>query len=157
MRQMSKCFSSRNIIFFLGAIILALDQLSKWLIVRYLHKGYGYFVLPFFNIVRVENKGITFGMFSGALPSIVWISLSLIIISSLIVFVKKYTYYRIPIVLIISGAIGNVIDRIFYGAVIDFLDFHLFNYHWPAFNIADSSIFIGAMFLFFMSLKESKK
>jgi signal peptidase II len=114
-------------------------------------------ILPFFNIVRVENSGVTFGLLNGALPSYVLTLTSLLIIVFLCTWIKSNQYYLFPGSLVIGGAIGNLVDRIIYGAVIDFLDFHLLTYHWPAFNVADSAIVVGGTTMFFMSYRKESK
>ncbi|MDR0632252.1 MAG: signal peptidase II [Holosporaceae bacterium] len=153
MRKVPKGFnSSLGVAFF----VLLGDQISKFSIVESLRVGESVFVLPFFNIVRVENRGITFGLLSGVLPPFVFALISLAMIVSLCVWAKNHALYRLPVSLIAGGAIGNLVDRAVHKAVIDFLDFHLLTYHWPAFNIADSAIVIGAFVLFFVSHKEGE-
>jgi signal peptidase II len=107
-------------------------------------------IFSFFSIVYVWNRGVSFGMFN-------WLDNSQVILSLLqgsIAFVlmfwlyrNKNRYFTIGIGLIIGGAFGNLIDRIQNGAVADFLDFYIGNYHWPAFNVADSAVFIGVVIL----------
>lgn len=153
---MSKSFKQYSLIIFLFLFTLVSDQISKILIVRNLYLGETIDVCSFFNIVRVQNKGVTFGMFSGTLQPIVLIMLSLVIVWFLASYAIKNKAYRLPASLIIAGAIGNVIDRAMYKSVIDFLDFHLGRYHWPAFNIADSAIVIGVFVIFLISYLEDK-
>ncbi len=141
---------------FLFVFILLSDQLSKLIVVRHMRQGEWINVLPFFNIVHVRNKGVTFGLLSGSLQPIFLVILSLVVIGFLIDYVRKNKNHLPFVSLIIGGAIGNIIDRIVYGSVVDFLDFHLGSYHWPAFNIADSAIVIGVFVLFFISLSEEK-
>lgn len=141
---------------FLFVFILLSDQLSKLIVVRHMRLGEWMNILPFFNIVHVRNKGVTFGLLSGSLQPIFLVILSLVVIGFLIDYVRKNKNHLPFVSLIIGGAIGNIIDRIVYGSVVDFLDFHLGSYHWPAFNIADSAIVIGVFVLFFISLSEEK-
>ncbi len=136
------------LIILLGA---AADLLHKYLMIYMLEIRYGdvWPVLPFFNFVMVWNPGISFGLFASGNP---W---PLIIMNSIIVSGLFYwLYFRTPnrlacwgISLVIGGALGNIIDRIWHGAVADFFDFYIGNWHYPAFNIADSLVFIGAMVL----------
>jgi signal peptidase II len=140
----------------IALFILVADQISKAFVIRTLRVGESIFVLPFFNIVRVENHGMTFGLLGGVLHPFIFALISLIVIASLCLWAKSHASYLLPISLIISGAIGNLIDRAIHKAVIDFLDFHLLTCHWPAFNIADSAIVIGASVLFFISHKEGE-
>jgi signal peptidase II len=112
-------------------------------------------ITSFFNLVRVRNNGVSFGMFHNLeYAQIVFSILQIAIIIVLLILLYKNTkgYLTIAFSLIIGGALGNLIDRIRYKAVADFLDFHLFAYHWPAFNLADSVIFIGVAMLLFEEL-----
>jgi len=154
---MPRGFREHRLVAFLFIFTLLSDQLSKLLIVRNLYMGERINILPFFDIVRIQNKGVTFGLLSGTLQPIVFIILSLIVVVFLIDYARKNENYRPFISLIVGGAIGNIIDRIVYGSVVDFLDFHLEMYHWPAFNVADSAIVVGVFILFFISYSKEKK
>ena len=151
--------------------IIIFDQLSKWAVTEYMIRGgesalnlihwlshaperldfKSISVMPFFNIVMVWNEGVSFGLFNndGINAAIPLIIISLIVCAIFLVWLARtsYTLQAYGIALVIGGAIGNVIDRIRFGAVIDFLDFHIAGYHWPAFNIADSAIVIGVLIL----------
>ena len=153
MRKMPESISSKLIAFLVFFILLS-DQISKWLVVNSLTLGESYHIFPFFNIVMVQNNGITFGILKGTIPSAVLIFVAVVAMIFVFIWARRNKHYMLPATLIISGAIGNIIDRIVHGAVIDFLDFHLYGYHWPAFNIADSAIVIGAAILFFISFGE---
>ena len=107
-------------------------------------------VTPFFNLVKVWNPGISFGMFQQLVYGQLLLSgLALIIIALLINWLRQVQDKptALALSLIIGGAIGNMADRIRYGAVGDYLDFHVYGYHWPAFNITDSAICIGVILL----------
>ncbi len=134
-----------------AAIIIIIDQLSKWLLLNLVLPHDSPIALtPFFNLVMVWNTGISFGLFKHIAYAAAFFTLiALIIVSILLYWLKSAThpFTAIAIGLVIGGAIGNVIDRLTYGAVADFFDFHIAGYHWPAFNIADSSVFIGAIVL----------
>lgn len=109
-------------------------------------------LLPFFNIVYVWNRGVSFGMFNSIENSQIILSLlqgSIALILIILLYRNKDKYVSYAFSIIIGGALGNVIDRIKNGAVADFLDFHIASYHWPAFNVADSAIFIGVMMLLY--------
>ncbi len=131
--------------------ILLLDQWTKYLIVQKLGLYRKVEVVHgFFNVVHVRNTGGAFGIFGGArggIGSILFVVVSLIAIVAIVfLFIKtKENEKRLALSfsLILSGALGNLIDRIHYGEVVDFLDFHIATYHWPAFNVADSAICIG--------------
>jgi signal peptidase II len=108
-------------------------------------------VIPgLFNLVHVRNTGGAFGIFGGekgGLGSYLFVAVSIIAIGSILfLFVKTREDEKtlsLSFSLVLSGAIGNLIDRLWYGEVVDFLDFYLLSYHWPAFNVADSAICFG--------------
>jgi signal peptidase II len=138
--------------------VIAADQLSKWWLYEYLVAEGRRLIelLPFVNLVAVWNYGVSFGMFNNGSAAASWI---FIIVAALIVAVLAVWLYRagraVPAAalgLVIGGAIGNVLDRIRFGAVFDFLDVHVAGWHWPAFNVADSAISIGVAVLFIDSL-----
>lgn len=142
-------------LFFIGLIlalvVLVFDHVSKtWILGLFSPSDTAAIeVLPFFDLVLVWNYGISFGMLAGHEQPLLLITASLAIVFILLMWLYKNTN---PVVasglgLVIGGAGGNIIDRLIYGAVIDFLDFHAGPYHWPAFNIADSCIFIGVVLL----------
>lgn len=134
-----------------AAVITALDQISKyWLLsVVDIAQRPPIEITPFFNLVMVWNYGISFGMLAEHRQPVLLIILSLAIISVLIVWLYKSDsrYLSLALGSVIGGAFGNIIDRIRFNAVADFFDFHIAGYHWPAFNIADSAIFIGVVLL----------
>lgn len=132
---------------------IAIDQLQKWHmleVVRIAERG-PIEVTSFFNFVMVWNKGISFGMFSNhdGEGAMFLIGLALVITGAMAVWLWRChdRFIAIGIGLVIGGALGNVIDRVRFGAVADFFDVHLYGFHWPAFNIADSAIFIGVAIL----------
>lgn len=136
----------------LGAVavilVMLLDQASKWWIVTSVMTSPREIpVTPFFNLVMVWNRGITFGLFGNGPAAARWVlvALSLVIVSGLTIWMFRASRAWVGAALgaVIGGAIGNVIDRFHYGAVVDFLDFHIAGWHWPAFNIADSAIVVG--------------
>lgn len=106
-------------------------------------------VTGFFSLVAVWNPGISFGMLSGYDQPLILSGLSTVIILVLLVWLVRSQsgFISVAIGLVIGGAAGNVVDRLRFGKVFDFLDFHLSGLHWPAFNIADSAIFIGVVLL----------
>jgi signal peptidase II len=145
--------------------ILLLDQWTKCLIVQKLTLYQRVEVIQgFFNIIHVRNTGGAFGIFGGekgGLGSILFVVVSLIAIGSLVfLFIKlgeNEKTLALSFSLVLSGAIGNLIDRLRYGEVIDFLDFYLSSTHWPAFNVADSAICIGIGLMALELLKRDKK
>ncbi len=117
-------------------------------------------ITSFFSLVQVLNKGISFGMFNDIKNSQIIFSLLQASIALILTFWLLKTnslYISVALGLIIGGAFGNIIDRIINGAVADFLDFHINNYHWPAFNLADSSVFIGVAMLIFEEIFNKKQ
>lgn len=130
------------------AAVLIFDQVSKlWIIHSVMAPPRSIEINSFLNIVMVWNTGISFGMFNEGVSVWVMAALAGIIILVLMIwfFRSDRIRQRIALGLIIGGALGNLIDRLYYGAVADFLDFHFNDWHWPAFNIADSGITIGAI------------
>ena len=141
----------------LAALVLVLDQVSKWWIVEVVMEPPQVIpVLPFFNLVMGWNRGVSFGLFNEESLLSQWFLplLALAIVAVLVVWLHRseHRYTAVAIGLVIGGALGNVIDRVHYGAVADFLDVHAFGYHWPAFNVADSGIAVGAVMLVLESL-----
>lgn len=143
-------------------LIVVLDQASKWAVMHFIPPmGRHVEVAPFLNVVFLLNRGVSFGILSGHasdfLPAILS-AVMLVIITVLIILLAKSTS-RLRIIslsLIIGGAIGNLIDRIRFGAVVDFIDVHANGYHWPSFNIADSAVVVGVGLLLLHTLLEGK-
>ncbi len=141
----------------IAALALLLDQASKiWILTDVMNPPRVIEVTPFFNLVLAWNRGVSFGMFSAESEIGPWLltGLAVCIMIALAVWLWRATT-RLSVValgMIIGGAAGNVIDRLQYGAVVDFLDFHVAGYHWPAFNVADSAICVGAAILVLESL-----
>ena len=110
-------------------------------------------LLPFFNIVFVRNTGVSFGMFSEwGIVGRYFFSIFSIVIGSILILLAIFSdtkVFRISLGLISSGALGNAIDRVYFGGVIDFIDFFIYNFHWPAFNFADIFITLGVILLLF--------
>jgi signal peptidase II len=137
------------LVFCLG--ILLSDQVTKFMVVQKFPLYQRVEVIQgFFNLTHVRNTGGAFGIFGGekgGIGSILFVVVSLIAVGAIVFFFIKIKEHEktlaLSFSLILSGAIGNLIDRLRYGEVVDFLDFHLSTYHWPAFNIADSAICIG--------------
>lgn len=149
-------------IFFAISCIVIADQITKF----WIHKNLAFMtyldIFPFFKIVHFQNKGAAFSFLHDAAG---WqryflITVSMIAIVVIPFFIKKNK--KEPLALwsftfILAGAIGNLIDRIYYGYVIDFLYLHVNDFYWPAFNIADSFITIGAFLLIFDMVKKSRE
>jgi len=145
----------------LSILIIIVDQIIKMMVLDVLLKDPHITITSFFNLVLVYNRGVSFGMLNTGhdFMPLLLIVLSSIIILSLIFWLSRviYRFTAIALAMVIGGAIGNAIDRAHIGAVVDFLDFHAFGYHWPAFNVADSAIVIGVSLLFIDSLFSDNK
>lgn len=142
--------------------VILLDQVTKWWILYAVMDPPRIIpVTDFFNIVLVWNRGVSFGMFGTESPwgPVLLSALALIISAGLVIWLRRVEerFLAAAIGLVLGGAIGNVIDRVQYGAVADFLDFHAFGYHWPAFNVADSAITVGVVLLLYDSLFPARK
>jgi signal peptidase II len=129
-----------------AGLVIILDQLTKLAILALLDDAVQ--VTPFLNLVVVWNSGVSFGMFASAGAVMPWLlsGLAVAVAAALGFWLSRVEHplAAVALGLIIGGALGNVIDRVRFGAVVDFLDVHLLGYHWPAFNVADSAICVGA-------------
>lgn len=144
----------------LSALVMTLDQLTKLAVIEHLTAYVDVIVITgFFNLVHVHNTGAAFSLFAdqpgwqrGFFVGIAAVA------SGVIVYLLRKTQGRrsfsIALALILGGAIGNVIDRILYGHVIDFIDVHAAGWHWPAFNVADAAITLGAAMLIWDGLRK---
>jgi len=133
----------------LSLLVLILDQASKWLVVQSMQLYQSIPLLPGFNLTYVHNTGAAFSLLSEAggwqrwFFALIALAISVILTLWLMRLKKNETLMAAALSLILGGAIGNLIDRLLYGYVIDFLDLYYQNWHWPAFNIADSAICVG--------------
>ena len=138
--------------FALAAAVIVADQVVKGIVLRAFAPGEQRVVTDFFNLVLVFNKGAAFSLFASApgwqAPILSAFALAAsAVVGWFIVRSPDKTLFSLGLALILGGALGNVIDRLRFGQVVDFLDFHAFGSHWPAFNVADSAISIGAVIL----------
>ena len=132
-------------------LIISVDQITKiWALNNFFFPPREIVIFFWFNLVPVWNSGISFGMLAGyseAMPMIISVLTILISIVLLIWLITAISIFlKLALSFILGGAVGNIIDRIQYGAVIDFIDIHFFDFHWPAFNVADAAITIGVCF-----------
>lgn len=146
----------------ISAIITLLDQLSKWWVFGMLSSSPAskIEVTNFFSLVMVWNKGISFGLFGETGYGHIIFSVIALIIAAFLLHWLWNAQSRLLVIglgLVIGGAIGNIIDRIRFKAVADFLDFYLGSWHWPAFNVADAAICIGVALLCIDSLLTQNK
>ena len=144
----------------IAGLVVILDQASKWLVSSSMSYYEEIKVIPgFFNLIYIHNPGGAFGVFAknqGNLQSMLFIFIALAAMG-LVLYLYKNTPPEFPVLsagfaLIFGGALGNMIDRIRLGEVIDFLDLYIGHFHWPAFNIADSAISIGMVIFGFYIL-----
>ena len=145
----------------LAALVLVLDQASKVWVLASFRLMESQIVTPFFNLVLVFNAGAAFSFLAGAGGWQKWffVILALGISFWLLGLLRKHAHERLlpaALSLILGGAIGNVIDRLRFDAVVDFLDFHFAGYHWPAFNVADSAITVGVALMLLHQFRFSK-
>ena len=171
---MSSSFMRHSISTFICTVLIFADQLSKWWVSEIFLSArnldfiswisdaparlgfYSVEIYSFFNLVMVWNEGVSFGLFNdGSGDHALWLSALSLILSTVfaVMLVRSHSALeRASFILIIGGALGNLIDRVRFGAVIDFLDVHIAGYHWPAFNVADSFICIGVALLLIYTL-----
>jgi len=136
----------------LALLLVVLDQLSKYWVSANFDYGSARAVTGFFNLVLTHNKGAAFSFLASAAGwqrgfFIVIALIAIVVISVLLARRVGDKLFCLALALILGGAIGNVLDRIVLGHVVDFLDFHFAGWHWPAFNLADSAITVGAVLL----------
>lgn len=161
--ELKNKISKKNQIFslLLCIFVIIFDQATKWSILAFLPQGSTINICPFLNLVLTFNFGTSFGLLSPStiIEYYMIIALSVLCIIFLIyVFIKlKNTIEQILCSLLIGGAIGNLIDRFFHGAVVDFIDIYYNNWHWPAFNMADSFISCSAIGLLIYNLFSNEK
>ncbi len=145
----------------LAALVVLLDQASKTWMLGSFRLMESQVVTPFFNLVLVYNSGAAFSFLAGAGGWQKWffVVLALGISAWLLSLLRHHAQERLlptALSLILGGAIGNVIDRLRFDAVVDFLDFHVAGYHWPAFNVADSAITVGVALMLWHQFRHGK-
>jgi len=141
--------------------IVLIDQLTKFAILRNFTVNDVVEVTSFFNLVLVYNRGAAFSFLSDAAgwQRGLFITIALAASVWIVYLLRRYrqqALFCLALSLVLAGALGNVIDRILFGAVVDFLDFHAYGYHWPAFNVADSAITCGAALLIWDGFRPRK-
>ncbi|MBL4693245.1 MAG: signal peptidase II [Magnetovibrio sp.] len=141
----------------IAGLVFVLDQISKWFVLdAFVGAPRVIEVTSFFNLVLAWNPGVSFGMFGSMGGYGPWILTGLACVISVFLGVwlmkAENRQTAVSLGLILGGAAGNILDRVRFGAVVDFLDVHGMGYHWPAFNVADSGITVGAAILILESL-----
>ena len=145
----------RKYFFLIAAMVLLLDRIAKWAVASNIALHDSVVVIPgCFRLTHVQNTGAAFGLFAESsaqwkLGALVTFSVLALVIVSAMLWKNSHSLSTttIGLSLILGGAMGNLWDRMFTGHVVDFLDFYVGSYHWPAFNVADSAIVIGAILL----------
>jgi len=157
-------FFSKNfyISFLIVALIYFLDRLSKIYVIQLDKNNFGseIFNSSYLNIVLIWNKGIAFGLFSfneTHLYNILSLIISFIIIIVIIMSLRTQGFKRYSLLMVVGGALGNLHDRIFFNAVPDFIDFHIGEFHWFIFNVADMFISLGVIFMILYELIDNNK
>lgn len=133
-------------IFLVTSLVIVLDQITKLSIINNVKPFESIEVFPFLHIVNVKNKGGAFGMFKDV-GNALFVVVSLIAIIFIILLLIRSKEGYLGFSLILGGAIGNLVDRLHYGWVVDFIDFSIGRFHWPAFNVADSALTIGVIII----------
>jgi signal peptidase II len=146
----------------LAAIVLLLDQLSKITIIKTFQYQQSISITSFFNLVYARNEGAAFSFLANqsGWQRYFFTAIGVVAAVFIIYLLSKHAgqkLYSLALALILGGAIGNVIDRVMYGYVVDFLDFYWRNYHFPAFNVADSAICLGAALFILDELRRSNR
>ena len=139
-------------------LIIVIDQVTKWIIASSMKMGDSYEVIPnFLNITSHRNNGAAWGILSGKM-FFFYIITVIILIVLVLFFIKEAQYnlfMQLAISLLFAGALGNFIDRLFNGEVVDFIDTNIFGYDFPIFNVADSSLTIGVILVIIALLKDT--
>ena len=149
----------------IDGIIVLLDQVTKEIVLQSIPLHTTIPVVDgFFNLTHIHNPGGAFGLMANLSPvmrSIIFLFISSLAVGLIFYFYKKtpahYAWLSAAFALIFGGAIGNLIDRIRFGTVVDFLDFYIGKYHWPAFNAADSAIFVGVTIFLLLQIFEKEE
>jgi len=150
----------------ISAVVIVADRLTKNWVSAHIPLGGAVPIIPrVLRITQWTNEGAAFSLFADtASPHVVrWALVAFTLIAVLVIFIvllrlgNQFTLTAVALALILGGALGNVHDRILYGSVIDFIEVHIFTYHWPDFNVADSSVVTGACLLLLDSLLPHRK
>jgi len=156
--------SSARLIQWLGLalVVIIADQFTKVLILNSFQWGDSRYVTSFFNLVRAHNTGAAFSFLAGASGWQRWFFVGLALAATVFIIwlLRRHghqTLFATALSLILGGAIGNVVDRLLHGYVVDFLQFHWNNWYYPSFNVADSAICVGAVLLVWDELRRVKR
>ena len=152
--------TSKNLLIIL--IIFLLDRLSKIYILKLaeLEKPLDIYLTPYLNLYLIWNKGIAFGLFSfneAYIYNLISIVILIVILVVLVMLKKAEGIKKYSLIFVFGGSLGNFFDRIYYSAVPDFIDFHINNFHWFIFNLADIFISLGVVLLIMSEITSNKK
>ena len=145
---------------FVSAFIIACDQFTKYLILKHLTDQSQVFVFPFLNFILRFNAGASFSFLGDASGWQIYLFAGISVVVSVILIIwlcrlpKEEWWTSLPISLVLGGALGNLIDRLHFGYVTDFIDFHVGDWHFATFNVADSAVSVGATWLVLLFLYE---
>jgi len=162
---MRRILRKRNILFLAATfLVILLDQATKAWIISTMRLYDSFVVIGgFFNITHVRNPGAAFGFLAAAPPMFRYTFFIVVTVAAILLILHYLRISRIEapslvsaLALILAGAVGNLIDRVRFGEVVDFLDVYIVSYHWPAFNVADSAITVGAAILIVVLLQKRK-
>jgi signal peptidase II len=163
---MRRILRKRNILFLAATfLVILLDQATKAWIISTMRLYDSFAVIGgFFNLTHVRNPGAAFGFLAGASPLFRYIFFMVVTVAAILLILHYLRVSRIEapslvsaLALILAGAVGNLIDRVRFGEVVDFLDVYIVSYHWPAFNVADSAITVGAAILIVVLFRKRKE
>ena len=148
--------------FAVALVVIALDQLTKTLILGHFQFGDSRYVTSFFNLVRVHNTGAAFSFLAGASGWQRWFFVGLGVAAAGLItwMLRRHGHQKLfawALALILGGALGNVIDRLLHGHVVDFIQVHWRHWYFPSFNVADSAITVGAALLIFDELRRVRR
>ncbi len=160
----SSSHASNRLVLWLSValLVIVLDQLTKVLIMRAFNYGDSHYLTSFFNIVRAHNTGAAFSFLAGAAGWQRWffVGLGLVATAFIGVMLKRHGHqalFSLALSLILGGALGNVIDRLLHGYVVDFIQVHWADWYFPSFNVADSAITVGAILLIWDEMRRVRK
>mgnify|MGYP000067663364 FL=1 len=144
---------------FISALVVALDQFTKSLVMQHIAYGDVFTVTPFFDLILAHNRGAAFSLFADAGGWQHWFFSVIAVVASIVIIflLRKYArqiLFSLALSLVMGGALGNLIDRLQFGYVVDFLYFHYAGWSFPAFNVADSAITCGAVLLVWDSFRK---
>jgi signal peptidase II len=156
----------RGLLFLLSIVLVALDRITKIWVTKHIPIGHAIPIIPnVFRITHVLNSGAAFSLFADSMTPerVRWMLVAFSLAAAIAVFVfllktgRRLTLTTTALSLILGGAIGNLYDRVHFSSVVDFLEVHIFTYHWPDFNVADSAIVVGGMLLMLDAFRATKQ